>query len=245
MKKLILLSLTAVTIILSSCKEDELITFDADKASLNFVKSLYLPSIIEPKYDTILFEEPFYADKETAQIKLPIRMSGKIVDYDRKYNVSLVAEECSKTLIEGTHFTLVKEQIFPKGEFADSVIVVVNLTKLRADKVLGLLVVKFVPNELFELGLEKFQSMGVKISGEGFSQQPEFWNRNGLNDYGGAYTSIKAAKYAELNGVDSDKWREFNKAKLYAYGKRTYQWFVDNPTYDNGKLVEFKGTINY
>lgn len=245
MKKLILLSLTAVAIILSSCKEDELITFDSDKASLNFVKSYYLPSITMPDYDTLIFAAPFYGGKETAQIKLPIRMSGKVVDYDRKYNVSLVAEECTKALVEGTHFTMAKEQIFHKGEFADSVIIDVNLTKLRADKVLGQLVIKLVPSELFGAGLERYQSIGVKLSGQGFSQQPDFWNKNGLTDYGGAYSSIKAEKYAELNGVDSDTWREFNKAKLYAYGKRTYQWFVDNPTYDNGKLVEFKGTINY
>lgn len=38
---------------------------------------------------------------------------------------------------------------------------------------------------------------------------------------------------------------ENNKAKLYAYGKRTYEWFRDNPTYDNGERVMFIGTINY
>ena len=75
--------------------------------------------------------------------------------------------------------------------------------------------------------------------------QPDFWNRNKLDDYGGIYSSVKAEKYVELNGVTSDSWVENNKAKLYAYGKRTYEWFRDNPTYDNGERVMFIGTINY
>lgn len=66
-----------------------------------------------------------------------------------------------------------------------------------------------------------------------------------LDDYGGIYSSVKAEKYVELNGVTSDSWVENNKAKLYAYGKRTYEWFRDNPTYDNGERVMFIGTINY
>ena len=85
----------------------------------------------------------------------------------------------------------------------------------------------------------------MEVSGEGFTTQPDFWNRNKLDDYGGIYSSVKAEKYVELNGVTSDSWVENNKAKLYAYGKRTYEWFRDNPTYDNGERVMFIGTINY
>lgn len=244
MKKYII-SILAVVIAFAACSKEDIPVYDAEHPSLNFVKSYFLPTLREPAMDTLALVAVFYAGQEQTDFKLPIRLSGAIEDHDRTYSVRVSAEKSYGDLVEGVHFTLPENQILHAGQYADSAVVHANIAKLRADKVSGTLVLELVPGENFTVGLDNYQSIGLEISGEGFTSQPVFWNKNNLNDYGGSYTSIKAEKYVELNGVTSDSWQVSNKAKLYAYGKRTYEWFRDNPTYDNGVLVEFKGTINY
>lgn len=240
-----IISVLAIAIAFVACKKEDIPVYDAEHPSLNFVKSYFIPTLTDPTLDTLKLVAVFYAGKEQADFKLPVYLSGPAVDQDRKYTMRVSAEKSYGNLMEGIHFTLPAKQTLHAGQYADSAIVHANIAKLRADKASGTLVFELVPGDNFTVGLENYQSIGLEISGEGFTSQPVFWNKNDLNTYGGDFTSIKAEKYVELNGVTSDSWQESNKAKLYAYGKRTYEWFRDNPTYDNGVLVEFKGTINY
>lgn len=246
MKKYII-SVLAIAFAFIACSKEDIPVYDAEHPSLNFVKTYFTPDLndLSKGLDTLKLVAVFYAGQEEADFKLPIRLSGAIEDHDRAYSIRVSAEKSYGDLVEGVHFTLPENQTLHAGQYADSAVVHANIAKLRADKVSGTLVLELVPGENFAVGLDNYQSIGLEISGEGFASQPVFWNRNNLNDYGGSYTSIKAEKYVELNGVTSDSWQISNKAKLYAYGKRTYEWFRDNPTYDNGVLVEFKGTINY
>ena len=246
MKKYII-SILAVAIAFVACKKEDIPVYDAEHPSLNFVKSYFMPGLNlgGSALDTLKLVAVFYAGQEQADFKLPVYLSGPTVDHDRKYTVRVSTEKSYGDLVEGIHFTLPESQILHAGQYADSAVVHANISKLRADKASGTLVLELVPGDVFTTGLEHYQSIGLEISGEGFNSQPVFWNKNDLNTYGGNYTSIKAEKYVELNGVTSDSWWTNNKAKLYAYGKRTYEWFRDNPTYDNGVLVEFKGTNNY
>ena len=246
MKKYII-SVLAIAIAFAACKKEDIPVYDAEHPSLNFVKSYFLPglNLSGSSLDTLKLAAVFHAGQEQTDFKLPIYLSGGIADYDRTYSVRVSTEKSYGDLVEGVHFTLPESQILHAGQYADSAVVHANIARLRADKVSGTLVLELVPGENFAVGLDKYQSIGLEISGEGFTSQPVFWNKNDLNTYGGNFTSIKAEKYVELNGVTSDSWQESNKAKLYAYGKRTYEWFRDNPTYDNGELVVFKGTINY
>lgn len=245
MKKTIFI-LAAILALFVSCSKQDILTYDSDQPSINFVKAYYLPNGYDLDNDTLKLNAVFYAGKSRTDFKLPVQMSGKIVDYDRSYNVRVVPEKSRGKLVAGVHYSLPDNQILHAGAYADSVIVRVDLEKLRADKISGTLVLEIVPGEEFRFGVDKFRTIGLLISGEGFLSVPLFWTRNKLDGYGGTYSSIKAQKYVELNNIPNDRWlQSSNFAMLFAYGRRTYEWFRDNPTYDNGKLVEFKGTIIY
>ena len=118
-------------------------------------------------------------------------------------------------------------------------------TDIEDDAVEGRIYIELVPNENFVRGLDFYQYMIVNVSGVGLSSQPTLWRTNSLDTYGGTYSSVKAEKFIELNGILEEDWKAPNKAILYAYAKKTYEWFENNPTYDNGELVVFKGTIEY
>ena len=244
--KRFMIPILAIAFAFIACQKEDILVYDSDYPSLNFVKSYFLPgSVDDSDLDTLKINTVYHVGKDEVDFKIPIRLSGSIADYDRKYTVRISAEKSYGNLTEGMHYTLPTEQILQAGQYADSTIIHANLAKLREDRVIGMVVIELVPDETFIAGLDAYQSIGVEISGGGFSKEPPFWSRNKLDDYGGKWSSIKAEKYAELNGVTGDMWREANTIKLYAYGKRTYEWFRDNPTYDNGELVVFKGTINY
>lgn len=233
---------------MSSCKKDEIMTFDSSKPTIDFHKAYYLSGSYTDYVDvmdTLSMRAIYYSGQSTIEFKLPVRMSGSIIDEDRVYNVALATDKCYGDLVEGVHYTLSADQILSAGNYADSAVIELNVAQITTDAVSGVLVIEHVAGDVFDNGIDHYQSIGVRVSGEGFTTQPAFWNYNNLNDYGGTFSSIKAAKYVELNGVTDDEWKESSSAKLYAYGKRTYEWFRDNPTYDEGVLVEFLGTVKY
>ncbi len=248
MKKIVFLVLACAAAFVS-CKKEDIPQFNSSVATLDFLKSYYIPNYNRPDYDTLVLNSVFYiaqaAENPEIDFKLPMRMSGAIVDYDRSFKIRVVPEKSRGDLVEGVHYTL-PEQVFHAGQYADSAIVRVNIDKLRADKAEGTLVIEHVPGENFGVGLESYQSIGLKISGKGFATQPDFWNANDLTEYGGTYSSIKAEKFVELSGLTSDSLEPIDQAELYAYCKLTYEWFRDNPTYDeDGQRVEFKGSVIY
>ena len=237
----------AAVLFLAACNKEEVPVYDSSRPSLNFVKNFFIPgSLSDPELDTVRVHAVFYPGLSEGECKLPVYLSGAVEDHDRTYTVRLVAEQCYGDLQEGVHYTLPTEQTLHAGQYADSVVVKLHLDKLREDRVSGVLVVELVPDETFIAGLDTYQSIGVEIAGGDFLREPYFWGLNKLSDYGGTYLSIKAEKFAELNGITSAMWRNEGSAQLYAFSKRTYEWFRDNPIYDdNENLVEFKGSIDF
>lgn len=237
----------AVLVLLAACNKVEVPVYDSEHPSLNFVKNFFIPgSLSDPELDTVRVHAVFYPGLSEGECKLPVYLSGAVADYDRTYRVRLVDEKCYGNLVEGVHYTLPAEQTLHAGQYADSVVVKLHLDRLRADRAAGVLVVELVPDGNFVAGLDDYRNIGVEISGGDFLREPYFWGLNKLTDYGGTYLSVKAEKFAELNGITSAQWRSDSNAQLYAYGKRTYEWFRDNPTCDtDGGRVEFKGSINY
>ena len=236
----------AALLSLAACNKVEVPVYDAERPSLNFVKNFFIPgSLSDPELDTVRVHAVFYPGQTEGECQLPVYLSGAVENHDRTYTVRLVDEKCYGNLVEGVHYTLPEKQTLRAGHYADSVVVKLHLDKLRLDRAAGVLVVELVPDETFIAGLDVYQSIGVEISGGDFLREPYFWGLNKLNDYGGTYLSVKAEKFAELNGITSPMWRSASSAQLYAYGKRTYEWFRDNPTYVDDELVEFKGSVNF
>lgn len=236
----------AALLSLAACNKEEVPVYDAGRPSLNFVKNFFIPgSLSDPELDTVRVHAVFYPSLSEGECRLPVYLSGAVEQRDRTYTVRLAGEKCYGDLVEGVHFTLPAEQILRAGHYADSVVVRLHLDRLRQDRAAGLLVVELVPDENFIAGMDAYRSIGLEISGGDFLREPYFWGLNKLNDYGGKYLSVKAEKFAELNGVTSPMWRSDNSAQLYAYGKRTYEWFRDNPTCVDDEQVEFKGSINF
>ena len=226
---------------LCACQRDEIMLVDGEVASLNFPKTKYLS---EYKNDSLQFLALFNSGVEEAVMYIPVRLSGKIAEAGRKYELRIVADE-SFGVTEGTHFTLETEQVFRAGRYIDSAVLKIDAKEVMKDKVDGRLYIELVPNENFEKGLDFYQYMIVRISGAGLTSQPTFWNKNSLGNYGGTYSAVKAEKFIELNNIPAADWVAPNKSVLFAYAKKTYEWFEANPTYDGGERVVFKGVVEF
>lgn len=226
---------------LLACQREEIMLVDENVASLDFPKTKYL-SIY--KSDSLQFLALFNSGVEEATLYIPIRLSGKIADVDRKYKMRIVAEE-SFGVTEGTHFTLEKEQVLHAGRYIDSTILKIDAKAVMKDEVDGRLYIELVPNENFVKGIDFYQYMIVRISGAGLTSQPTFWNKNSLGNYAGTYSAVKAEKFIELNNIPAADWLAPNKSILFAYAKKTYEWFENNPTYENGERVVFKGVVEF
>ena len=139
-----------------------------------------------------------------------------------------------------------KEQLYKSRGYLDTAIIVIDTKKLREDEAIGILQIELEENENFERGIEILRFITVNISGAGFAQIPNFWTINSMTNYGGDYLSIKAEKFVELNGITDGGWKAPNMVILYAYCKKTYLWFEENPTFDkDGNRIHFKGSIEY
>lgn len=239
-RKIILIFLL-LPLIFNACKEDGIMTPDSSVARLSFPTRGYIST---SAYDSLSFNSIFYSGGEIAEFRVPIHLTGAVSPVDREYTMKIITEE-TRGLTRGTHYTFDEKQMFKGGRVIDSAIVRLNVPLLKSDKVEGRVVIELVPNENFERGFENHQSIIVAVSGKGLSAVPNFWTYYTMSDYGGIYSHLKAEKFIELNGITSDAWRAANKTILYAYAKKTYDWFNDNPTYDNGERVYFKGTIQY
>lgn len=243
MKKYII-SVLAIALAFVACEKEDIPVYDASRPSLNFVKSYFTPALNDPTLDTLKLVAVFYAGQEQADFKLPYICRDPLRTTTGNTPCAYRPRKATATWwkVYTSHSRQNRSSMQGNTPIRPSSM---QTSPNCADKASGTLVFELVPGDDFAVGLEKYQSIGLEISGEGFTSQPVFWNKNDLNTYGGDFSSIKAEKYVELNGVTSDSWWESNKAKLYAYGKRTYEWFRDNPTYDNGERVMFIGTINY
>lgn len=242
-RKELIIILLLLSLGLVSCSEDKVSTMDKDVSSLNFER---VPVGTTGDFYYVDFSAIYNTQREIATVKLPIRLMGVATNYDRTYYVQVNDQKTEGNLIEGVHYSLDREQILKANTYRDSVELTVYVDRLIKDNVTGTLYVEFEQNENFSPGLTANQFELVNLVGGGLVTVPSFWGRNKLDAYGGEYLAIKAEKYIELNGIPGDSWRETNTAILYAYGKKTYLWFEENPTYDeNNNRIHFKGTVEY
>lgn len=234
----ILLVLTLFAGAFAACNEDEIKEYPME-SSLNFPKTGFMSNF---KYDSLVFSSVFHSGGDEAVYLIPVYLTGRISDEGREYTISVNPDE-TRGIVKGTHFTVETEQVFKGGRYLDSLKVTLNVAAIKADKVTGRIFLELVPNGNFTKGLNGYQTIALSVSGVGLSAQPAFWNSNSLGDYGGAYSHIKAEKFIELNGIPDAAWKAANKAIVYAYAKKTYEWFEANEVYDNGERVVFKGSI--
>ena len=77
MKKHII-SVLAIVLCLTACSKEDIMIYNPDRPSLNFVKSYFMPglNLSGNELDTLKLVAVFYAGQEQADFKLPIRLSG-------------------------------------------------------------------------------------------------------------------------------------------------------------------------
>ena len=102
MKKHII-SVLAIVLCLTACSKEDIMIYNPDRPSLNFVKSYFMPglNLSGNELDTLKLVAVFYAGQEQADFKLPIRLSGPIADHDRPYSIRVSAEKSYGDLVEG------------------------------------------------------------------------------------------------------------------------------------------------
>lgn len=239
MKKPLLIILAAA-ISLLSCSEEKTMVYDRSMPSLNFAKSNYGGA----KFDSLEFLALYSGAAEKAEMNLPLIMSGEIAAGDRTYDLRIDPGE-TRGIESGRHYDLPRRQTFRAGEYTDTMVITFNVKELREDEVKGRMRIELVPNGDFTEGLAYNSYMVINVSGAGLTERPLLWSNNKLHIYGGSYSHVKAEKFIELNGITSAEWRAENEAVLFAYAKKTCEWFEDNPTFEDGERVIFKGTVEF
>ncbi|MBQ6031715.1 MAG: DUF4843 domain-containing protein, partial [Prevotella sp.] len=106
MKKLLYI-LMAMPLLLLSCNEDEIMTFESDDAGIYFQSGIQTRFFlnIDEYWDSA--HHTFSQDADDVKeyvMSARLRTLGKVRDYDRK--VRVIVDQANTTAVEGTHFTV-------------------------------------------------------------------------------------------------------------------------------------------
>lgn len=138
MKRLLILCLAIV--ILSSCK-NKLIQPYHGINNIHFVKS----------NDSLVISFGLVPNKKDSLVRIPVWVTGKVVNYDREYKVKILKSSTAK---KGINFSFYKDDFtIDAGKFADSIkIKLNNPSNLNNSPVFVSL--KLLPNKYFRTKLQ-------------------------------------------------------------------------------------------
>ena len=76
-----MIPILAIAFAFIACQKEDILVYDSDYPSLNFVKSYFLPgSVDDSDLDTLKINTVYHVGKDEVDFKIPIRLSGSIAD---------------------------------------------------------------------------------------------------------------------------------------------------------------------
>lgn len=189
--KLIYFCLFAVmSIVVSSCKKDNLMSFVAQNyLSINLTKTT--DQLYPQRSYTFTFE---HNDVTEHTLEIPVKIAGRYSDKDRKFSVKVV--DTLTTAANGVHYEILStdQQIIKAGQSEGSLLVKLKrATDLKTSTLQ--IVLQIIKNDNFAPGYQPI----IKILVSDRLIQPEWWD---------AIHKGKLGKYSELK---CRLWLEFMK----------------------------------
>ncbi|MFV0505745.1 MAG: DUF4843 domain-containing protein [Bacteroidales bacterium] len=164
----------------SSCKEDDLGTYEGED-NIYFSNAVFQHSLNSEYIDTTAISFAFEASSVMQKtVNIPVRTQGKITDYDRSYKVSVGG---NTTATEGTHFMPIpNEQTFHAGKEIDTLRVTLNRTDDLTNTTLKIQL-KLLPNDDFNTEMQEIEQgdktvscITYTISFNDILEKPSGWN---------------------------------------------------------------------
>lgn len=246
-----LIAIFIIVNILSSCSKDELITYEEGSGIYFDNSSILLDTITVPwgLKDTEIKEQ---------KVKMEVHLFGKVVDYDRYFNVKVVEENTDTTqAFENIHYRPFPTKYLLKAGEAK---VIMEITLLRdeslkkGNKTLTIALeeseeLKFIysrktvdsTNTVRLLDIQRVIKMNENFP------MPRWWSTYGTM-YFGTWSMKKSILICDLLGINREKWvgdvlrdEEFNQGILKYAGVYTHRWLAEqNPVVleDDGKPME-------
>lgn len=238
MKRLLIICLVAFC--LTSCFKNNLIPTYHGVANIYFTtakidNAFKLPDGFGRNSLTVSFG--LIPSKEDSLVKIPVRITGKIVDYDRKYRVKILRD--TSTAKKGVNFSFYKEDFtIEAGEYADSIqIMLKNASTLGNGQVF--VAFKLVPNEYFSTKLDHKIINGDTLSFTKFKlysshiiEKPKNW----WAYYLGRFTDKKFLLMGEVLDINLRKFDKIFTTSKLSYWAITMQDYLDKQA-EKGNII--------
>lgn len=157
--RILTIFLLSVTMLLSGCKKDEIDRYSAKDSSLNFDTDTQFSFAEDP-------------DAEFAILKVPVTVMGPVVDYDRKFTVTVDTEDEETTAEKGQYE--IQEGIVKANELKGELAVkVFNAEELLLTP--RTIVIKLNEGDDFQIGIPSLSSTTVMWTAS--LVKPKCWNK--------------------------------------------------------------------
>lgn len=219
MKKYINLFFVAVLCCLG-CEKEDIPTYSGGDHLL-FAKELK---------DSTVFSFLLYSDQNEYQFPIGLLLSGNAFDSDLEYKIE--ADTALSTAVEGTHFRLPEKPVFRKGLLRDTCFVTLIRTPdlLTEEKRIVLMLREKSP---LQIGNPEVAAAVIRVND--MIVKPSWWTIMVQYYYLGAYSEAKFRAFIRATGIVDLSKASDSEIRMYALQFK--YWLVDNPTYDNGKLI--------
>lgn len=210
MKNIKLLIGFAAMLLISSCQEDELITYQGNN-NIYFSDAVFQYALNSDYIDSKAISFAMDASTITQKtVDILVRTQGNVVDYDRTYNVEVVT--ANTTAVENTNFQpIASTQTFRAGKIVDTLKVVLNRTEELKDTTLEIQI-KLLPNNEFNTDMQEIEQGNYTVSCVTYTltfndifEKPIGWNAIMDRYYWGPYSRKKWDIICQLMGWPLNK----------------------------------------
>lgn len=227
MKRLLIICLAVVC--LSACKDSLIKPYHG-------VDNIYFENVL----DSMAISFGLVPNKEDSLIQIPVKITGKIADVDRKYKVKILD---SSTAEEGVHFDYHDEDFtIAAGEYMDFIQITLHNTSDLVDSSVYV-AFKLLPNKYFSTKLKYHDTAEgltsyttYKLYATHDVQPPAWW----IPVFFGRFTVKKYLLMGEVLDIDMSTFIQyFDRARYFAFVMPRY---LDSEAAKGNIIYEEDGT---